>query len=67
MVNKLNAGIAVYNAEIKFRGAAKYGDIIDIQSSYKYDGEYKVVVHQEAWVVGQKKPVVIGYLNGHLP
>ena len=59
MINLDNAGIAVYNATMKFRGAAKYGDIIDIRSTSRLDGEFKAVVHQEAWVVGQNKPAVI--------
>jgi acyl-CoA thioesterase FadM len=59
MVNENHAGIAVYNAAMKFRGAAKYGDIIDIRSTYKIDGEFKVLMHQEAWVAGHNKPAVI--------
>ncbi len=58
MVNKDHAGIAVYNATMQFRGAAKYGDTIDIRSSFKLDGEFKAIVHQEAWVHGQPKPAV---------
>jgi acyl-CoA thioester hydrolase len=59
MINKNNEGIAVYNAAMKYRGTAKYGDIIDIRSTYKVDGEFKVLMHQEAWVAGHNKPVVI--------
>ncbi len=59
MIKNKNQGLAVYNANMQFRGAARYGDIVDIRSTYKRDGEFKVLVHQEAWVIGQKKPVVI--------
>lgn len=59
MVNNQRIGIAVYNAQMQFRSAARYGDVLDIRSSYKFDGQFKLQMHQEAWVVGQDKAAVI--------
>lgn len=60
MVNVDRNGIAIYNANIKFRAAARFGDKISIQSQIGHDGDYRLNVHQEAYIIGQPKPCVIG-------
>ncbi len=58
MVHEDRIGMAVYNANMQFRSAARFGDTVDIRTNYQFDGEYKILVHQEAWVEGQPKPAV---------
>ncbi len=48
MVNVDRLGMAVYNANMKFRGSAKFGDILDIRTTSQLDGEFKLLMHQEA-------------------
>ena len=59
MVNVDRLGMAVYNANLKFRGSARYGDILDIRTTVKPDGAFKLMMHQEAWIENQKAPCVI--------
>lgn len=59
MVNEDRMGMAVYNATMKFRGAAKFGDIIDIRTTVEPDGAFRLLMHQEAWVENQEAPCVI--------
>jgi YbgC/YbaW family acyl-CoA thioester hydrolase len=63
LINVARIGFAVYNANLKFRGKVQYGDVVDIRSTYDFDGEFKLLMHQEVWVNGQEKPAVIGDLE----
>jgi len=63
LINVARIGFAVYNANLKFRGKVQYGDVVDIRSTYDFDGEFKLLMHQEVWVKGQDKPAVIGDLE----
>jgi len=63
LINVARIGFAVYNANLKFRGKVQYGDVVDIRSTYDFDGEFKLLMHQEVWVSGQDKPAVIGDLE----
>lgn len=63
LINVARIGFAVYNANLKFRGKVQYGDVVDIRSTYDFDGEFKLLMRQEVWVDGQDKPAVTGDLE----
>ncbi len=59
MVNEDRLGMAVYNANMKFRGSAKFGDTLDIRTTAEHEGEFRLLMHQEAWIENHKSPCVI--------
>ncbi len=58
LVNVKKLGMAVYNANIKYRGSAKFGEILDIRTTAELDGEFKLLMHQEIWVKNHKSAIV---------
>jgi acyl-CoA thioester hydrolase len=53
-------GFAVYRAELGYFEAAEFGDELEIRSSFRMEGDYRVVWRQEAWRPGASKPAVKG-------
>jgi tol-pal system-associated acyl-CoA thioesterase len=56
-------GFAVYKANLTFSEPARYGDILDIRTTYKFDGEFRIIWNQEAWKQGGIKPAVTGEIH----
>lgn len=46
-------GFVVYKVELSFKGGARLGDVVTIESSYEIESEYRVTFHQRA-VLGDK-------------
>ncbi len=55
---KEGLGFAVYKADITYSEGAEFGDVLDIRSSYRIDGKYRIIWQHEAWREGGKKPAV---------
>ncbi|MBU1169135.1 MAG: YbgC/FadM family acyl-CoA thioesterase [Proteobacteria bacterium] len=51
-------GFAVYKIEIGYFEGAVFGDSLDIRSTCRKDGDYKIVWTHEAWRPGSKKAAV---------
>ena len=43
---------AIYKIDVTYKNPVFFGDRIDIYSSYKMDGKFKVIWHQLAWARG---------------
>jgi acyl-CoA thioester hydrolase len=53
-----NIGFAVYKADITYSEGAEFGDILDIRSSYRIEGNYRIIWTHEAWKENRSKPAV---------
>lgn len=42
-------GFAVYKAVVNYHDGAEFGDLLDIRTTWKKEGAYRVVFHHEAW------------------
>jgi len=51
-------GFAVYKTSIGFHDGAVFGDLLDIRTTWKKDGAYRVIFSHEAWRPGKKKPAI---------
>jgi len=40
---------AIYKIEITYSSGVTFGETLDIRSTYKYDGEFRMLWEQEAW------------------
>ncbi len=56
--NDKGIGFPVFNLNINYKKGARFGDILDIYSTFVEDGEYKLVWTQEVWVENEEKPIV---------
>ncbi len=48
-------GFAVYKADLQYSEGVEFGELIDIRTTYKFDSEYRMIWHHEAWRNGGKK------------
>jgi tol-pal system-associated acyl-CoA thioesterase len=51
-------GFAVYNVTIKYHDGAVFGDLLDIRTTVKKEGSYRLVFFHEAWRPDGSKPAV---------
>ncbi|MCP4754815.1 MAG: thioesterase [Proteobacteria bacterium] len=51
-------GFAVYKADVTYHDGVEFGETLDIRTTYRIDGKYRIIWHQEAWRQGGKKPAV---------
>ncbi len=51
-------GFAVYKVNIIYSEGAEFGDILDIRSTYRLDGKYRMIWNHEAWRPNGKKAAV---------
>jgi acyl-CoA thioester hydrolase len=51
-------GFAVYRAELGYQEAAEFGDELEIRSTFRTEGDYRVIWQQEAWRQGSRKAAV---------
>jgi acyl-CoA thioesterase FadM len=58
MWHRDHIGFAVYKASLGYHDGAVFGDMLDIRTSWKKEGDYRVVFFHEAWRPGGKKPAV---------
>jgi tol-pal system-associated acyl-CoA thioesterase len=56
-------GFAVYKIDIGYFEGAVFGETLDIRSSFKRDGDYRLVWTHEAWREGGKKAAVKAILE----
>lgn len=56
-------GFVVYKIELTYREGAKFGDILDIRSTFELDGSYRLNFHQEAWLPDGKKAATKGLIQ----
>lgn len=56
-------GFAVYKADMGFFEGAQFGDLLDIRTRFKKDGDYKIIWHQEAWRPGGGKAAVTAVIE----
>lgn len=55
---KEGLGFAVYKADVVYSEGAEFGDILDIRSTYEFDGKYRIIWQHEAWRPNGKKAAV---------
>jgi len=58
MWNKDGLGFAVYKADIIYHEGAEFGDVLDIRTTARMEGDYRVMWHHEAWRKDGKKAAV---------
>lgn len=51
-------GFAVYKTSLGFHEGAVFGDLLEIRTRWKKDGDYRLVFFHEAWRPGSKKAAV---------
>lgn len=51
-------GFAVYKINIGYHDGAIFGDLLDIRTTWKKDGAYRIVFSHEAWRPDAAKPAV---------
>ncbi|MCP3873242.1 MAG: thioesterase [Desulfobacteraceae bacterium] len=49
---------AVYKVNINYHDGVVFGDQLDIKTTWKKDGDYRVVFYHEAWKTNATKPAV---------
>lgn len=52
------AGFAVYEAHVRFRAPARYGDHVEVRTVIKGAGPWRTVFQQNVHLVGQDRPLV---------
>jgi acyl-CoA thioester hydrolase len=57
-MGKDGIGFAVYKAELSYNEGAEFGDVLDIRSTARLDGDYRAVFHHEAWRENSNKAAV---------
>jgi acyl-CoA thioester hydrolase len=58
LLNEKGIGFVAHDIHLSFSDSVKFGDTLDIKTTYKKEGEYKLIFHQEAWVRGSSKAAV---------
>lgn len=53
-----NIGFAVYKVSMGYHDGAVFGDTLDIKTTWKKEGDYRMVFYHEAWRPDGKKPAV---------
>lgn len=56
-------GFAVYKADVTFSEGVLFGVTIDIRTTFKLDGEFRIIWNQEAWNPDGVKPAVTGIIH----
>lgn len=56
-------GFAVYKADLTYSEGVEFGDNLDIRTTFKADGEYRIIWRHEAWRPNGRKPAVIGIIH----
>jgi acyl-CoA thioester hydrolase len=56
-------GFAVYKADLTYFDAAQFGDILDIQTTPRMDGKYRIIWQQDAWRPNATKVAVAGRIE----
>lgn len=56
-------GFAVYKADLGYFEGAEFGDKLDIRTTVKMEGEYRIIWYQEAWRPQAKKAAVKGVIE----
>jgi tol-pal system-associated acyl-CoA thioesterase len=56
-------GFAVYKADLTYSEGVEFGETLDIRTTFKTDGEYRIIWHQEAWRPKGKKPAVTAVIH----
>ena len=56
-------GFAVYKADLTYSEGVEFGDTLDVRTTFKADGEYRIIWRHEAWRPNGKKPAVIGIIH----
>jgi YbgC/YbaW family acyl-CoA thioester hydrolase len=51
-------GFAVYKADVSYHEGAEFGDLLEIRSTFRRDGDYRSIWIQEAWRPGGTKAAV---------
>jgi len=51
-------GYVVYKADITYAEGVEFGEAIDIRTTYRFDGQYRIIWRHEAWRAGGKKAAV---------
>ena len=51
-------GFAIYKVTLGYHDGAVFGDTLDIRTTWKKEGDYRVVFSHEAWRPDGKKPAV---------
>ncbi|MCK5311039.1 MAG: YbgC/FadM family acyl-CoA thioesterase [Desulfobacteraceae bacterium] len=57
-MGKDGIGFAVYKAELSYNEGAEFGDVLDIRSTARFDGDYRTIFLHEAWRENSKKAAV---------
>lgn len=63
IINEEKIGFAVYKANLTFSEPVRYGDTLDIRTTFRFDGEFRIIWDQEAWKEGGTKPAVTGEIH----
>jgi len=58
MWNQHGIGFAVYKVSLGFHDGAVFGDLLDIKTTWKKEGDYRVIFFHEAWRPDATKPAV---------
>ena len=56
--HKQEIGFAVYKINIGYHDGAVFGDRLDIKTTWKKEGDYRVIFFHEAWRPNADKPAV---------
>lgn len=49
MWHEQGVGFAVYKINISYNDGAVFGDLLDIRTTWKKEGDYRVIFNHEAW------------------
>ncbi len=58
MWHEQGVGFAVYKINIGYHDGAVFGDLLDIKTTWKKEGDYRVIFLHEAWRPNAEKPAV---------
>lgn len=51
-------GYVVYKADLTYSEGVEFGEIIDIRTTYRFDGQYRIIFRHEAWRQEGRKAAV---------
>jgi len=56
-------GFAVYSVNVKYTDAAKFGDQLEVRSSFKMDSPYRAILNQDIWKKNAAKASIMGVIE----
>ncbi len=56
-------GFVVYRMDIEFKDKVKFGETVDVRSTFTLENRFRMICHQSVWREGAEKPAVVAEIE----